>query len=95
MRYQTVRREEAERLKEADANLRQAAEKVRKESYDKNLQLNATNAASAYNAGLILFETNRIDEALARFERARAASSDPGKIAFLDDLVRKARAQMR
>ena len=79
---------------------------------------------AAYNAGLILFETNRIDEALARFEqglaskpqdpdllemagrcyiheakfqraverleKARALTTDPAKLAFLDELIRKA-----
>jgi tetratricopeptide (TPR) repeat protein len=99
------------------------------ESYDKSVEQDPKHADSAYNAGLILFESSRIDEAQARFERllalkpadpdvlemlgrcdlnqgkfaaaiehlekARAATSDPAKIAFLDELIRKVRAQVK
>jgi tetratricopeptide (TPR) repeat protein len=99
------------------------------EAYDKSLEQDATSADSAYNSGLILFETNRVDEALVRFEkvlalkpadeealemtgrcfinqgkftaaverleRARAATTDPAKIASLDEIIRKLRAQVR
>jgi tetratricopeptide (TPR) repeat protein len=34
------------------------------------MELDTGNMLAVYNSGLILFETNRIDEALARFERA-------------------------
>jgi tetratricopeptide (TPR) repeat protein len=46
------------------------------EFYDKNLALEPGNANSAYNSGLILFESNRIDEALARFEAGLSAKPD-------------------
>ncbi len=99
------------------------------EAYDKVLQLDPAHADSAYNSGLILFETSRIDEALARFEqalasrpsdpevlemiarcylnqgkleaavqhleKAKAASTDPAKIALLEELIRQVRAQIR
>jgi Flp pilus assembly protein TadD len=99
------------------------------EAYDKSLEQDATSADSAYNSGLILFETNRVDEALVRFEKvlalkpadvealemtgrcfinqgkfaaaverlekARAVTTDPVKIASLDEIVRKLRAQVR
>ena len=99
------------------------------ESYDKNLELDADNAHGLYNSGLILFETNRVDEAQVRFERglvvkpddaellemtgrcyihdakyqagierlekARAATTDPAKLAFLDELIRNAKALVR
>jgi tetratricopeptide (TPR) repeat protein len=99
----------------------------RSSSYDKAFALDARHADAAYNAGLILFEAGRTDEALARFEqglalrpqdpdlldmagrcyiqkrqfdkavelleRARAASTDPAKAAFLGELVRKLRPQ--
>jgi tetratricopeptide (TPR) repeat protein len=99
------------------------------ESYDKHLELLPGNADSAYNSGLILFETNRIDEALGRFqaglaakpddpelhemagrcyvhqakyqeavehlERARAATTDPDKRAFLDRLIGDAKSLIR
>jgi tetratricopeptide (TPR) repeat protein len=92
---------------------------------DKSLQLDPDNVDANYNSGLILFETNRVDEALVRFERglvsrpddasllemagrcyihdakfqqaveslekARAATTDPGKQALLDELIRKTR----
>jgi tetratricopeptide (TPR) repeat protein len=48
------------------------------ESYDKNLQLDPDNALCLYNSGLILFEANRIEEALARFEQGIALKpADP------------------
>lgn len=99
------------------------------ESYDKSLKRDPGHADSAYNSGLILFETNQIDEARARFERAlalkpedpavlemigrcyihqgrfeaaieylekaRAACTNSEKIEFLDELIRKARSQIR
>ena len=99
------------------------------ESYDKNLQLDPDNAHCLYNSGLILFETNRVDEALVRFERglvskpddaellemtgrcyihdakfpaaverlekARSLTTDPAKLAFLDELIRNAKALVR
>jgi tetratricopeptide (TPR) repeat protein len=99
------------------------------ESYDRNLKLDPANADSAYNSGLILFETNRIDEALVRFqaglasrpedpgllemvgrcyinqakfaaaiehlEKARSATTDPDKAAFLDQLIRQTKALVR
>jgi tetratricopeptide (TPR) repeat protein len=99
------------------------------EAYDKTLQLDPAHADSAYNSGLILFETNRVDEALVRFqqaltsrpsdpevlemiarcylnqgkfeaavdhlEKAKAASTDPAKIALLEELIRQVRAQVR
>jgi len=43
------------------------------DAYAKNLELDPGNADGAYNSGLILFETNRIDEALARFQAGLAA----------------------
>lgn len=46
------------------------------EHYDENLQHEPGNADSLYNSGLVLFETNRIEEALARFERAAALKPD-------------------
>ena len=45
-------------------------------AYDKHLELEPGNADSAYNSGLILFETDRIDEALARFQAGLSASPD-------------------
>jgi tetratricopeptide (TPR) repeat protein len=42
------------------------------ESYQKNMELDASNTDSAYNAGLILFETNRVDEAMVLFQRGLA-----------------------
>ena len=45
-------------------------------AYDKNLELDPGYANSAYNAGLILFETNRIEEALARFEKGLVSKLD-------------------
>ena len=99
------------------------------EAYEKHLELEPGNADSAYNSGLILFETNRIDEALARFEsglasrpndaellemigrcyinqgqfekalghleRARTASTDPKKVAFLDELIGTLKARAK
>jgi tetratricopeptide (TPR) repeat protein len=99
------------------------------EFYDKNLQLDPGNALCLYNSGLILFEANRVDEALVRFERglvskpddaellemtgrcyihqgkfqaaaerlekARALTTDPAKLAFLDELIRNAKALVR
>jgi tetratricopeptide (TPR) repeat protein len=50
------------------------------EAYDKHLELDPTNADSAYNSGLILFETNRIDEALVRFERGLAAKPEDAEL---------------
>ena len=47
-------------------------------AFEKALELDAKNADAAYNAGLILFETSRIDEALVRFERGLALKpNDP------------------
>jgi tetratricopeptide (TPR) repeat protein len=43
---------------------RQAAE-----SFDRALALDPANVESAYNAGLVLFEAGRADEALVRFEK--------------------------
>jgi tetratricopeptide (TPR) repeat protein len=40
------------------------------EFFQKALELDAQNPDAAYNAGLILFELNRVDEALANFDRA-------------------------
>jgi tetratricopeptide (TPR) repeat protein len=98
-------------------------------AYKKNLELDPGNADAAYNSGLILFEENRIDEALARFQeglaarpgdpelqemvarchlhkaefetalaylqKARAAATDPEKIAFLDGLIERTKAQIK
>ena len=97
------------------------------EAYEKHLELEPGSADSAYNSGLILFETNRVDEALARFEtglatkpddpellemmgrcyinkgqfdkalehleKARNASTDPTKVAFLDELIGNLKAR--
>ncbi len=52
------------------------------EYYQKNLDLDSANMDSAYNSGLILFELNRIDEALPRFEKA--LSLRPDDPAFLE-----------
>ena len=56
-------------------------------SYEKNLELDPANANSAYNAGLILFETNRIEEALALLREGPSleagrpgAPGDDGKV---------------
>lgn len=99
------------------------------EAYQKHLNLEPANADSAYNSGLILFETNRIDEARARFEsglasrpddpellemmgrcyinqaqferaleyleKARTASTDPKKVAFLDELIGTLKARAK
>jgi chitinase len=98
-------------------------------AYEKAFELDPKNADAAYNAGLILFETSRIDEALVRFEqglalkpndpdlldmaarcyihqanyeravelleKARAATADPAKAAFLDELIRKIKAGIK
>jgi tetratricopeptide (TPR) repeat protein len=42
-------------------------------AYDKHLELEPGHADSAYNSGLILFENDRIEEALARFQAGLAA----------------------
>jgi tetratricopeptide (TPR) repeat protein len=99
------------------------------ESYQKNMELDASNTDSAYNAGLILFETNRVDEAMVLFQRglavkpadaellemagrcyvhqakfdlavehlekARAAATDAGKIAFLDQMIGTIKTRMK
>ena len=47
-------------------------------AYEKALELDPQNADAAYNAGLILFESSRIDEALVRFEQGLALKpNDP------------------
>ena len=46
--------------------------------YQKTLELDPGNPDAAYNAGLILFGLNRVDEALANFERAlKVKPGDP------------------
>lgn len=99
------------------------------ELYDKTLELDSGNAHSLYNSGLILFEANRVDEALVRFERglvskpddagllemagrcyvhdgkfqtavehlekARALTTDPAKLALLDQLIRSTKPLVR
>lgn len=44
--------------------------------YLKNLELDPANAGGAYNAGLILFGENRIDEARVQFDKALAQRPD-------------------
>lgn len=95
-------------------------------AFEKALELDPSNADAAYNAGLILFETNRIEEALRHFEqglaskpedpdllemagrcyihqakleraleslqKARGATADAAKAAFLDELIAKLKA---
>ena len=96
------------------------------QAYGELLRLDPGHAGGAYNSGLILFETNRVDEALARFqtglavkpddpellemagrcyihqadfeaavehlEKARRGVTDPDKLAFLEQLIREAKA---
>lgn len=45
-------------------------------AYERNLELDTANADSAYNSGLILFEQNRIEDALVRFETGLASKPD-------------------
>jgi tetratricopeptide (TPR) repeat protein len=45
-------------------------------AYDKSRELDPANVISAYNAGLILFEQSRIEDALARFESGLASKPD-------------------
>jgi len=50
------------------------------ELYDKSLQLDPDNALSLYNSGLILFEANRVEEALVRFERGLVTRPDDAEL---------------
>jgi tetratricopeptide (TPR) repeat protein len=52
------------------------------EYFQKTLELDAGNADAAYNAGLILFGLNRVEEALVDFERALKAK--PGVPEYLE-----------
>jgi len=52
------------------------------EYYQKTVDLDANNADAAYNAGLILFGLNRVEEALANFESALKAK--PGIPEYLE-----------
>ena len=52
------------------------------EAYGKANALDPANANAFYNSGLILFKLNRIDEALAVFEKA--ASIKPDDPAYLE-----------
>jgi len=98
-------------------------------AYQKNMELDAANADSAYNAGLILFGSGNIDQALPLFEKAlslrpsdpeflemagrcyinradyakaidslekaKAGSTNPEKIKFLEDLIGKLKEQIK
>lgn len=46
------------------------------ENYKKSAELDPANSANLYNLGLILFEMDRVDEALGYFEGALAAKPD-------------------
>lgn len=45
-------------------------------AYDRTLELDPAHADSAYNSGLILFEQNRVQDALARFQIGLASKPD-------------------
>ena len=46
-------------------------------------------------AGRCYIHQAKLDKALASLEKARAASSDAGKAAFLAELIEKVKAQMK
>jgi tetratricopeptide (TPR) repeat protein len=46
-------------------------------------------------AGRCYIHQAKLDKALESLERAQAASSDPGKVAFLAELIEKVKAQMK
>ncbi|MDI6849640.1 MAG: tetratricopeptide repeat protein [Candidatus Saccharicenans sp.] len=46
------------------------------ENYRKSAELDPANSANLYNLGLILFEMDKVDEAIGYFEKALAAKSD-------------------
>lgn len=64
-------------------------------AFERALALQPADADVLEMAGRCYIHQGKFQTAVERLERARAASSDPAKIALLDELVRMARAQIQ